>query len=55
MKEYNISSKEVWERILKINASLEFIKECIEDINKELTVLKKVSYELKEIEKHNVS
>ena len=55
MKEYNISAQEVWEKTLKVNASVEMIKDLLSDITEELKDLKKISYELKEIEKHNVS
>lgn len=55
MKEYNISAQEVWEKTLKVNASVEMIKDLLSDIAEELKDLKKISYELKEIEKHNVS
>jgi len=55
MKQYNISSIEVWERTLKLNASLEIINDLIKDMTDEIHVLKRISYELKEIEKHENS
>tara|TARA_R110002096_G_scaffold136556_8_gene289308 strand:+ start:3166 stop:3339 length:174 start_codon:yes stop_codon:yes gene_type:complete len=55
MKEYNISAEEVWTKILKVNASLGMIKDLIKDIEEELTSMKKIAYELKEIEEHEDS
>ena len=55
MEKYNISAEEVWERTLKLNASLEIISDLVKDMIDEIHVLKRISYELKDIEKHNVS
>tara|TARA_R100000458_G_C8093932_1_gene123452 strand:+ start:130 stop:303 length:174 start_codon:yes stop_codon:yes gene_type:complete len=55
MKEYIISAKEVWEKALKVNASIEMINDLLSDIAEELKDLKKISYELTEIEKHEDS
>ena len=55
MKQYNISATEVWERTLKLNASLEVISDLVKDMIDEIHVLKRISYELKEIEKHEDS
>ena len=50
MKEITISSESAWEKCLKVQGSMEVMKDMLEDLEKELRILKKVLYELKKVE-----
>ena len=50
MKEITVTSESAWEKCLKVQGSMEVIKDMMVDLEKEIHTLKRVLYELKEVE-----
>ena len=50
MKEITVTSESAWEKCLKVQGSMEVIKDMMLDLEKEIHTLKRVLYELKEVE-----
>ena len=55
MREITVSSESAWEKFLKVQGSMEVIKDMVVDIEKEIHTLRRVLYELKEVEKTNAN
>ena len=55
MIEVTITSESAWEKFLKVQGSMEVIKDMVVDIEKEIHTLRRVLYELKEVEKTNAN
>ena len=55
MREITISSESAWEKCLKVQGSMEVIKDMVVDLEKEIHTLKRVLYELKKVEESNAN
>ena len=55
MREITVSAESAWEKFLKVQGSMEVIKDMVVDLEKEIHTLKRVLYELKKVEESNAN
>ena len=55
MEEITVSAEKAWGKCLKVQGSMEVIKDMMVDLEKEIHTLKRVLYELKKVEEANAN